>query len=481
MPFFKDIQTLYLHVPKTGGTSIETFFYNKVGNPEKNAHNLYGWYLNRPDRIRVPDERSLQHFTYKEIVSEEFASYFPKSVSDTNTRIIVSVRHPYERIVSELYWNKKIPTPFRNNAELPTPESVESAIRHFLYEDTAIHDNHRLPQFEFIRTLLDTKYPLHNIDIVHCETLVQDMHQLGYTDFNLHINRNDDITSDKYRSLLNPNARKMIEEYYKDDFDYFGFLRIRDSSIANGPIVSKATIVTAYISDINTLSINPIEKYIENGRRLLAISVPMVCFIEEDIYATYFAHCVDQYPLTTFVFTKKSDIYLYDYKDDITEFSLVTDDPNKNTLEYMFVQCNKTEWIRKAIKMNPYNTSQFIWVDFGIHHMIRDEDRLRRGIEHMVQQEYDTLRIASGKYKGYSVPYDVYRIITWTFCGSVFGGPKDALVRFADLTKAEVLATIRDKKSLMWEINIWYLIYRREGEFMDFYSTGHDIRILDSY
>jgi hypothetical protein len=99
----------------------------------------------------------------------------------------------------------------------------------------------------------------------------------------------------------------------------------------------------------------------------------------------------------------------------------------------------------------------------------------------MVQQEYDTLRIASGKYKGYSVPYDVYRIITWTFCGSVFGGPKDALVRFADLTKAEVLATIRDKKSLMWEINIWYLIYRREGEFMDFYSTGHDIRILDSY
>jgi Bacterial protein of unknown function (HtrL_YibB) len=471
MPFFKDIQTLYLHVPKTGGTSIETFFYNKLNISQKNTENLYGWYLSKAERIRVPDDRTLQHFTYAEIIGEKYRYYFPESIKNPNTRILVSVRNPYDRMVSELFWNNHIPLDRRN----PTPEKVEAAIRFFLHEDTSVQD-HRTPQYNYI--LDENGMPLKNINVVRCETLTADMHALGHDTFAEHVNANGIYSPPQYRELLNAASKKMIEDYYKDDFDYFGY--IRDSNTIENAY-SKATIVTAYISNINTLSINPIEKYIENGRRLLAISAPMVCFIEEDIYVTYFAHCVDQYPLTTFVFTKKSDIYLYDYKDDITEFSLVTDDPNKNTLEYMFVQCNKTEWVRKAIKMNPYNTSQFIWVDFGIHHMIRDEDRLRRGIEHMVRQEYDTLRIASGKYKGYSVPYDVYRIITWTFCGSVFGGPKDALVRFADLTKAEVLATIRDKKSLMWEINIWYLIYRREGEFMDFYSTGHDIRILDSY
>jgi hypothetical protein len=99
----------------------------------------------------------------------------------------------------------------------------------------------------------------------------------------------------------------------------------------------------------------------------------------------------------------------------------------------------------------------------------------------MTTKSYDQVRIASCKYKGYSVSYNVYRIETWTFAGSVFGGNVASLLEFATLAKKEILKTIREKKSIMWEINIWYLIYRKNLPFFDMYTCGHDFRILDYY
>ena len=70
MPFFKQSNLLYLHVPKTGGMSIEEYFFTKE-NVEKNEKSIYGWYFDRENRIRVPNERSLQHFTYEEIMKHQ--------------------------------------------------------------------------------------------------------------------------------------------------------------------------------------------------------------------------------------------------------------------------------------------------------------------------------------------------------------------------------------------------------------------------
>ena len=131
--------------------------------------------------------------------------------------------------------------------------------------------------------------------------------------------------------------------------------------------------------------------------------------------------------------------------------------------------------------MNIYNTEQYIWIDFGIYHMIKNETEFKEGILSMTSKKYDKLRIASCKYRDYTVNYNVYEIITWTFAGSVFGGHKDALIKFADLAKNEVLKTIEEKKSIIWEINIWYLVKLKHIELFDFYSCGHDIRILKEY
>jgi hypothetical protein len=226
-----------------------------------------------------------------------------------------------------------------------------------------------------------------------------------------------------------------------------------------------------------------VEKYIEYGKFLLNNPNPKVIFIDKETYNSFFKDddLKSRYKNTTFIKINQEELYLYKYVYKITNFTLKSCNPNKDTFDYLFVQNNKTEWVREAIQMNIYKTDQYIWMDFGIYQMIKNETELNEGITSMTKKYYDNLRIASCKYRDYTVSYNVYEIITWTFAGSVFGGHKDALIKFADLVKNEVIKTIEEKHTIMWEINIWYLVKLKHIELFDFYNCSHDIRILKEY
>ena len=238
-----------------------------------------------------------------------------------------------------------------------------------------------------------------------------------------------------------------------------------------------ATIVSALLTNVN--SNRNIEKYIDYGKKLCNININKVIFIEEHIYNTYFIN--EKYPLTTFIFTSKEHLYLYKYiGDDLINFNkLCSDNPSKDTIEYMYVQCSKTEWVRMAIEINPYNSDQFVWVDFGIYHIMNnDEDLFIRVISDLNNKSYENIRIASGNFFNIE---NVYTHIQWLFLGSIFGGHKDKLVEFADLMKQKCIDIITNEKTIMWEINIWGLIYLGKKELFDRYSANHNESILRLY
>jgi hypothetical protein len=47
------------------------------------------------------------------------------------------------------------------------------------------------------------------------------MHDLGYTDFDIHIQKNPKTLD--YFEYFNQNTIQMINEHYKKDFEYFGY------------------------------------------------------------------------------------------------------------------------------------------------------------------------------------------------------------------------------------------------------------------
>jgi Bacterial protein of unknown function (HtrL_YibB) len=239
------------------------------------------------------------------------------------------------------------------------------------------------------------------------------------------------------------------------------------------------TFVSGFLANANNRKDRTIEKYIDYGNKFVDLPVNKIIFLEKEIYDQYFKNKDNE--TTKFILFNKSDIYLYNYKDKVTNFNICTDNKNKDTLDYMFTICNKTEWIRQAIELNLYQTDQFIWIDFGLFHVINDDDKYRNAILKMSEKKYDKVRIAACWDLNRQYARDIYRQIAWYFVGGVFGGEKKMLLLFAELMKNKCISIINDKKTIMWEVNVWYLVYLDFPGLFSPYKSNHNLSILEQY
>lgn len=83
-------------------------------------------------------------------------------------------------------------------------------------------DNHNKPQHFFI-TDSNNKL-IHNIKILHTETLQSDMYNLGYTDFDVKKNVNS-CKIDCF-DFLNQDSINLINDFYDMDFKLFNYNKI---------------------------------------------------------------------------------------------------------------------------------------------------------------------------------------------------------------------------------------------------------------
>jgi hypothetical protein len=238
------------------------------------------------------------------------------------------------------------------------------------------------------------------------------------------------------------------------------------------------TIVSAFVSNIN--SNRNINKYISDGINLLRVNLPKIIFIEKDVYLTYLSN--QEFNDTYFIFFEKKDNYLYNFIDDISNFSIHTDNRNKDTLEYLFVQCHKTEWVKLAIENNHYNSEQFIWLDFGIFHIFKNNlDLFKKSVYDLVYKKYDIVRIASIWNVNSNYNVNINQNICWFFAGGIFGGCKNAILTFANTMKNKCIFYIKEHKNFIWEVNLWYLIYKENKELFDAYTANHNESIILNY
>jgi hypothetical protein len=245
------------------------------------------------------------------------------------------------------------------------------------------------------------------------------------------------------------------------------------------------TIVSAFVSNVNDRYENSLTRYYTNGKLLLQSNVTKVIFVDE----LMFDLIGNDYDKTNTLIVKinKKKSYLYNYTQHLKNFQLNSTDRTKDTLEYMLTICNKTEWVKEAIYLNHFKTNNFIWVDFGIRYILNgelsycsDEEFISK-INNLKYKTYNNVRIGGIWNLNYNFNIDIYKDVAWYFAGGIFGGNANSLMRFAELMKSKCIDIMITKNTIMWEVNIWYLIYNENKSLFDSYGCNHDKSLIDNY
>mgnify|MGYP005994488069 CR=1 FL=1 len=197
MPYYKEINLLFIHIPKTGGTSLEDYLRKMYKETLISGHG----------NSILPEKdlqmNSLQHQTYttiykyREILEVDFSS---------SLKVITIVRNPYDRIISDLFHFHLINTD-------DTCESIFNIIKDYLYKDC--YDNHNIPQYKFITD--ENEELIKNIHIFRTESLTQDINNYGFIDY---IGTKSTIIHSNY---LNNDSIQLINIFYKKDFELFNY------------------------------------------------------------------------------------------------------------------------------------------------------------------------------------------------------------------------------------------------------------------
>ena len=202
MPYYLNKHILFIHIPKTGGTTIEELFRK---NDSERVYSSIG--IGDTNRILPPpfDRVSLQHQFYTTIL--KFKDKLGVVFND-KLRIFSIVRDPYRRIISDMMFLNIV------NPD-STPEKVFECMKSYVIADK--YDNHNVPQYKFITDKQGNLIP--EINIFHNETLNNDMQKFGFEiKQNFQVGKKVD-----YNKYLNDDSINLIKNIYKKDFQLFNY------------------------------------------------------------------------------------------------------------------------------------------------------------------------------------------------------------------------------------------------------------------
>jgi len=190
---------LFIHIPKTGGSTIEYLL-----NIPLTPYNFFG----------IQQGLALQHYTAQKLKTWLGEEYFNKCCK------IAMVRNPYDRTVSEYYWtmkrDKRFATTFKEFLL-----KIKKIIMENGYDKHPCYDHYK-PQSDFVfidgKNVIDILGKFENFN-AFAEELI--------SKFNLDKNNFGHHNKTEYDRNLNhfedPECRKIVNEIYGMDFINFGY------------------------------------------------------------------------------------------------------------------------------------------------------------------------------------------------------------------------------------------------------------------
>ena len=223
MPYLPEFESIFIHIPKNAGRSIEASLLPSGIDPDSGSRGL----VNRAARFilnasgnKIPPRYLMgtldvvlasQHLTLAEI---RLLNLLPLKVLDSSFKFSV-VRNPYDRALSSI---------FHFNPYLPrSVQAVEEALHEWIYMDCRDHNvlAHRRRQIEFVR---DIDGSISMDFLLRFERINEDFEvlceKIGARAKLPHIGRTERF---KYRALYSDCSRSMVRDAFYEDIEAFSY------------------------------------------------------------------------------------------------------------------------------------------------------------------------------------------------------------------------------------------------------------------
>jgi hypothetical protein len=199
MPICPHNKFAFIHIPKCGGTTIERHF--KI----MGKGNFYG------DNSQINGMTfSPQHYTYKMLNDK---------VNLSNYYTFSFVRNPYDRVISEYFWNQN-----KSVGKIKKSEDYKDFIFWFKSFYKNINSDHKLPQYKFIcddedNILVDTLGRVENFKEDFLNIIFKITKEKSESKF-----EKPNYKTEKFReSYLTDEVVSVINEIYQKDFEIFNY------------------------------------------------------------------------------------------------------------------------------------------------------------------------------------------------------------------------------------------------------------------
>ncbi len=148
--------------------------------------------------------------------------------------------------------------------------------------------------------------------------------------------------------------------------------------------------------------------------------------------------------------------------------------PAKDTLDYMVVLAQKTEWLSLAYENDPHADS-YVWADYGVFHQTGVTEEIIA--EFLTRIKPDDMAFP-GLWDKAPVPENEP---CWRFLGSMFVCPRQFVHVLNGAVKQEILTHMAETGHVLWDVNNWARVELKDVLPIRWYRAAHDKSMFENY
>jgi hypothetical protein len=133
----------------------------------------------------------------------------------------------------------------------------------------------------------------------------------------------------------------------------------------------------------------------------------------------------------------------------------------KDNVDFIIVQNCKSEFMERAIRENPWNSTHFAWIDFSIFYVFREKEKSTKWLQFLSTAQFAPKFLTFpgcdkwDKLTPEAIGDNIFNRVYWRFCGGFFIGDKESLLDFYRLYKEFYPIFMYDHHKAVWEVNFW--------------------------